>query len=66
MTDVQRGSGRRRRPGTAEDYVDKVGELALRKEDKPQSHRTVCKIAPETDIRWSSAVRILCKDLRLQ
>jgi len=59
------GSGRPRRART-EENIDLVDDLIVSQEDKPQTHRTVRKIARETSIPRSSVVRIIKKDLRLK
>jgi len=59
------GSGRPRSART-EENIDIVDDLIVSQEDKPQTHRTVRKIARETGIPRSSVVRIIKKDLRLK
>jgi len=59
------GSGRPRSART-EENIDLVDDLIVSQEDKPQTHRTVRKIAGETGIPPSSVVHVIKKDLRLK
>jgi len=49
-----------------EENVETVSDLVLSQEDKPQSHRTVCKISRETGIHRSFLSRIICKEVHLK
>ena len=61
----QPGSGRKRSTRT-DDNVEKVEELVLSQENKPQSHRSVRQISRETGIHRSSVSRIIHDDLNLK
>ena len=45
---------------------DKINDLVLSQEDKPQTYRTVREISEEKDIHRSSLSQIICKDLHLK
>ena len=63
--DRRPGSGRLHSSHT-EENVETVNDLVLSQEDKPQTHRTVREISPETGIHQLSVSRIICKDLCLK
>jgi len=43
-----------------------LNDIVLSQEDKPQIHKTVREISPETGIHRSSVSQIICKDLHLK
>ena len=60
------GTVDRPRSARTEENIDLVDDLIVSQEDKPQTHRTVRKIAGETGIPPSSVVHVIKKDLRLK
>jgi len=58
-------SSRPRSARTEENAVT-VNDLVLSREDKLETHRTVCEISRETGVHESSVFQIICNDLRLK
>jgi len=53
-------------PGSTEENVEIINDLALNQEDKLQTHRTVREVSWKMGIHQSSVFRIICKDLHLK